>query len=223
MERMRRLAGAVLMGVLALSLAGNAAAQLGQQRQRGQRAGRGMISTAVLAKLNLTAEQQEKMKAAQEAYTAELQKAQALSTPEEQRQASRQARESYQLALQKLLTADQRKQLQELTAQSAQTRGIGQLGTQLAGLNLTEEQQKKVKEITAKYQPEFQKLRASQKQTTDRQAVRLHMRELTTKMMAEVRAVLTPEQQKQLQPAGRRNRSARPGGTPPPMSPEQKP
>ena len=75
---------------------------------------------------------------------------------------------------------------------------------QLVGLNLTSEQQGKIKEIAARHQPEIEKLRSSLRDATDKKPVRNQIRDLQAKMLDEVKAALTPGQIAQLQPAGRR-------------------
>jgi Spy/CpxP family protein refolding chaperone len=72
------------------------------------------------------------------------------------------------------------------------------------GLNLTDDQKTKVKAIGTKYQPELMKLRQEQRTATDRRAVQQQITALNQKIMEEVKAVLTPEQIKQLPPPGRR-------------------
>lgn len=66
----------------------------------------------------------------------------------------------------------------------------------LVGIELTEAQKAKQTEITAKYMPDMQKIRADmQAEGADRAALMKKSAELTEKRNAEVRAILTPEQQ----------------------------
>jgi Spy/CpxP family protein refolding chaperone len=196
----RRLTLALLTGALALSLSGEALAQRGQNRRP-----TGTYAQAILRKLNLNADQQAKVKTAEDAYRAEVEKARASGTPQETRQASRAARRTYQEAVRSALNADQQKQLDAMIAEAQEFRVLGPgNAAQMAGLNLTAEQKTKVKEIGAKYEPELTKLRAEQRGATDRQAVQAKIREQQTKMLDEIKTVLTPDQVKQLTPPRRR-------------------
>jgi Spy/CpxP family protein refolding chaperone len=161
----------------------------------------------MLQRLNLTADQQTKLKSAGDAYRADVEKARGMTDPQQRRQAMRQARQSYETALNAALTADQQAQLKSMRDEARQYRAFGPVGTQLVGLKLTDEQKTKIKAIAAKYQPEVDKLRASQRSGSDREQLRSQSRELRRKMRDEVMAVLTPEQQKQInsEPTARAN------------------
>lgn len=198
----QRLASVLLASALALSLAVAASAAQGA---KGQHHGTHAISQVWLNRLNLSADQQAKIKSATDGYQVELQKTQSL-TGKEKRQATRQARTTYQNTVQAVLNPDQQKQLETMQAEARQYHDMGGVGNRLVGLNLTEEQKSKVKAICDKYQPEIQKLRASQKEATDKRAVRTQRRDLNQKMADEVKAVLTPDQQQQFQPAARQHK-----------------
>jgi Spy/CpxP family protein refolding chaperone len=203
MHLSRRITVALLAGALILGLSSTSFAQQGQRR--GGRGG-GRISAILLNRLNLNDEQKAKIKTATDTFEAEQEKSRALGTPQERRQANRAARQTYVSSINATLNDDQRKKLESLLAEARDYRALGGVGAQLAGLNLTAEQKTKVQAIAAKYQPDLMKLRESQRSGADRQTVRAQTRELQTKMMGEVRAVLTPDQQKQLpQARGRRN------------------
>ncbi|MEO8561423.1 MAG: hypothetical protein ABI601_05065 [bacterium] len=73
--------------------------------------------------------------------------------------------------------------------------GRGGIGRIITGITLTEAQQTKVTEITAKYQPELLKIRESFQNGGDRAEGMKKMNEINEKMYPELRAVLTPEQQ----------------------------
>jgi Spy/CpxP family protein refolding chaperone len=185
--KLSRLGIAVASAALALSLATAASAQ---------RPGRGRGNntlTAFIPKLQLTDEQKSKLQPAMEAFRAEQQRIRGLQDRAEQRTARMKATETLETAVKGVLTADQQKQLDALRAEAREYAGMGPMAIRLTGLNLTAEQKGKVKEIAAKYQPELEKLRGEQ---TDRQAALQQMRELNMKMSADVRAVLTPDQQK---------------------------
>jgi Spy/CpxP family protein refolding chaperone len=192
----QRLAAVMLTGILSLSVASGAFAQKG-----GGRRGGGTYPPALLNQLNLNADQQAKVKAAADAYRAEQVKFQALPTPKEKRQAQRAARGTYESAVRAALDADQQKKLQTIVAEAREYRGMGPMGMQLAALDLNADQKTKVKGIAAKYEPELQKARAGA--GADKKAARMATREVNAKMRTEVMTVLTPEQQKQLRPAGK--------------------
>jgi len=186
-----RVAASLLAGSLMLSLAVASFAQAQARRPTG------MMPTAIVSKLSLTDEQKAKVKAANDAFQAESDEAAKLTTPKEKRAASRAAREKYESAFKAALTPDQQKQLDALLNEAKEYKDFGpMLGSQMAVAGLTAEQKAKVKEVTAKYLPELDKLRAAQKEATDKQALQAQIREQQQKMVAEVRAFLTPEQQK---------------------------
>jgi Spy/CpxP family protein refolding chaperone len=96
-------------------------------------------------------------------------------------------------------------------AQSAREyRGMGRMGQNLAGVNLTDEQKGKIKAIVARYEPEVQKLRTEQKNVTDKQTFRGQVQDLNRKMMQEIKAVLTPEQVQQMGQGQRPRKNAKP-------------
>ncbi|MGV3722898.1 MAG: Spy/CpxP family protein refolding chaperone [Actinomycetota bacterium] len=187
----RRVAAGLLTAALSLSLMTASLAQRG-------RGGGGGYPAAIITRLALTDEQKAKVQAAADALKAENQAAQALTTPKEKRQAGKAARDKYAAAVKSALTPDQQTRLDAMLAEAKQFPELGPQAGQMAGLNLTDEQKAKVKEIGVRYQPELQKLRASQKDASDKQAVMAQIREQQGKMMTEIRAVLTPEQRKQL-------------------------
>lgn len=194
-----RVAAGLLAGTLSLSLATAAFAQAGGGRGRGP-----VIPPAILNKLELSDEQKSKVQAAGDALKMDNEAAQKLSTPQEKRQATRAAREKYLAAVKSALNPDQQARLTAMLEEVKQYSELGPMAGQFVGLNLTEDQKGKVNEIAGKYQPELQKLRASQRDAADKQAVMAQIRERQQKMMAEIRQVLTPEQRKQLG-GGRRN------------------
>lgn len=201
MSVVKRIAAVLMAGALSLSVS----FALAQQQARPRRGGGG-IPTAFLMRLNLTPEQQAKVKDAQAARMAEAEKIRALTDAMEKRQAAMKAAKAYDDAVKAALTPEQQKQLEALVAESAEYRALGPLGNSLVGLNLTADQKAKVKEIGAKYQPEMEKLRAAAQGATDPAAIRGQQRELSTKLTEEVKAVLTPDQLKQFVPPMARRR-----------------
>lgn len=196
-----RLAGLLASALLALSLTTAGFAQRAQRRVP-------LLPAAWAKKLSLTADQQAKVKDADTAYQADRQSALALSTPKEQRAAQRTAREKADGVLRGILTDDQKKQLDGLQASAKEYRDLGGIGNSLAVLDLTADQKTRIHDIATKYQPDLAKLRADLKGSADKQALQAQIREQEDKRTAEVRAVLTPEQQQQIQPPARRKKKA---------------
>src|SRR4051812_36449242 len=107
MRTSQRITSGLIVGVVALTLSFSASAQQG-----GRGRGGGPVPQRLLAKLNLNADQEAKIKAANDALMAEMEKIKTLSTPQEKRQATTKARADYKTAVEAVLNADQQKQLQ---------------------------------------------------------------------------------------------------------------
>jgi Spy/CpxP family protein refolding chaperone len=204
MNAFKRTAAALCAGVLTLSLGVVANAQ--QQQQQGRGRGRGMQVTlpeAWATRLKLNADQTAKLKAAGESYTQAMQGARTLEA-QDRRAASMKAGEDYRAAVAGTLNDEQKKQLEAMRAEATEYRGLGFLAPQLVGLELTAEQKTKVKELAVKYQAESEKIREEARASMDRQAAGQKQREMSMKAFEEVKAVLTPEQQKSLRQPGPR-------------------
>src|SRR5690349_9277878 len=135
MRLTQRVAALLLAGGMVFGLAVAASAQRANRGQRG-----GAMSTALLQRLNLTADQQTKLKTAGDTYRADLEKARALTDTQARRGAMRTARQNFQTAMDGILTADQKSQLQKLRDEAREYQGLGPMGTQLVALNLTDDQ-----------------------------------------------------------------------------------
>jgi Spy/CpxP family protein refolding chaperone len=208
---MRSALRAGALGMAALALASAPAYAQGGGGGRG--GGRGMMLTpAMMSRLELTPDQQQKMAKAREALMSAMQQSRGLS-PEDRRAAMMAATQDYRNAVDGILTAQQKQRLEALRAEAAEYRELGPIGGQLAFLNppLNADQKAKVKAIAAKYAPERERLRGGQGQQRSPEA-RQQMRELSQKIFEEVRAVLTAEQQKQLQQPGAGFGGGRGGG-----------
>ncbi len=204
MNSMRRAATALFAACLTLSVAVAGHAQ--QQQQQGRGRGRGAqvtLPASWAARLKLNADQSAKVKAADDAYRQTLMGAQTLQG-QDRRAAMMKAGEDYRTAIAGTLTDDQKKQLEAMRAEAMEYRGLGFLASQLVGIELTAEQKTKVKELSVKYQAEGEKLREEARASMDRQAAGQKMREMNMKAFEEVKAVLTPEQQKNLRQPGPR-------------------
>lgn len=203
-----RFAAILLAGALSLSAAAAvSAANAAKARQPGRIAA--AISPAWFSRLSLTPDQQTKVQAANETLRADLQKVRNLTSPDEKKAALREARQTYRQTIQAALTPAQVTQLESVMAAARQFHALGPVGVRLATLNLTDAQEGKIKEIAAKYQPDIARLHASLKDAADKKSVRDQIHELQQKIVNEVKAVLTPEQVAQLQPAGSRLKASR--------------
>jgi Spy/CpxP family protein refolding chaperone len=191
----QRIAAVVMAGAMSLSLAVAASAA---KPAKGAKAPAAAVAPIMLEKLDLNADQKAKVKDATVSFQAEQKKAQDLSTPKEKRQALMAARQSYQTALKAVLTPEQQQKLEGMMKEAAEYKGLGRMGNNLVGMNLTSDQKEKIKTIGDKYEPELAKLRAEQKGATDKAAGRKQMQGVQSKMMDEVKAVLTPEQLSQM-------------------------
>lgn len=143
---------------------------------RGQRRGP-TLSLAMLRRLDLTAEQQAKVKEIMAA-------ARQAAKDKEPRGRAEALRDAMQKIEKDVLTAEQRQKLEKLTKEAPRRGAVGMF----AGLDLTEQQQKKIREIQASLR---QKLTAAE----GREA----KREVYQAMQKEIEAVLTPEQREKLQ------------------------
>lgn len=202
----QRVAAVCLAGALSVSLAVAASAARAQNRQN--RAPAAAIPQIWINRLNLTADQQSRVQAASDAYRADMEKSRSLISADEKRTAARQARQTYQRALVAVLTPAQQDQLKAMRAQAREYHDLGPMANQLAVLNLSAEQQEKVKGIADRYRPKLQDLRTSLRTAADKKPVRDQMRDLRQQMTTEVKAVLTPDQLAQL-PAPARRRALR--------------
>jgi len=190
MKLAHRLAAILIAGLLFLGLARAGAAQQPRPRTLG------VIAPNILSKLDLAVEQDGKIHAAEQAYQAEVAKLPTLSSVEQRRDVARAARDRYEAAVQAVLTPEQQKKLAALQQEARQLRALGPVGARLVGLSLTAEQKTKVRAVTDRYQPEMDRLRASYSTAADKPAVQTQMRDQNRKMLDEIKAVLTREQQK---------------------------
>ena len=143
---------------------------------RGDRPGGAAMSLAMLRRLDLTAEQQEKVKGIMAAVREGAKDRDARGTGEAYR-------EAMQKIVKEVLTDEQRTKLETLRTETPRRGAVGMF----AGLDLTEEQQKQIREIQRSIR---EKVTAAE----GREA----KREVYTKMQKEMEAVLTPEQREKL-------------------------
>jgi Spy/CpxP family protein refolding chaperone len=181
----------LLAGALSLALGTAALAQQGGPRAQ-------TVPVAWQSRLNLTDDQKAKLKAAGDAYRAELATNANLTTPREKRQANRKARQTYDAAVAGILNPDQQKTLSALKDEAKVYNDMGAPGNSMAVMGLTDDQKAKVKAISEKYSPEITKLRADLKGASDKKPIQDQIRAAQDKMLDEIKTVLTPEQLKQL-------------------------
>jgi len=143
---------------------------------RGQRRGPA-VSFAMLRRLDLTAEQQAKVKEI-------MASAREAAKGQEGRARGQAYTDAMQKIVKDVLTAEQREKLETMRSQAPQRRA----GGMFAGLDLTEEQQKKIRKIQASMR---EKISAAEGREARREAYQA--------MQKEIQAVLTPEQLEKLQ------------------------
>lgn len=187
----QRIGAMLLAGALSLALGTAALAQQGGPRAQ-------TVPVAWQSRLNLTDDQKAKLKAAGDAYRAELATNANLTTPREKRQANRKARQTYDAAVAGILNPDQQKTLSALKDEAKVYNDMGAPGNSMAVMGLTDDQKAKVKAISEKYSPEITKLRADLKGASDKKPIQDQIRAAQDKMLDEIKTVLTPEQLKQL-------------------------
>ncbi|HEX2535050.1 MAG TPA: hypothetical protein VHK69_15000 [Chitinophagaceae bacterium] len=220
----------IVTGALALMMMTGAAQA---QQQEGGQAPRtehrkGQHKGDRFQNLNLTADQQVRMKEAREAYAkaaAELKKQDQLSVADmrTRRQALHQ---QYRNQVASILTKEQKDQLARQKAewkQEGRAGKGGQFGNRGhrsdssavrsgagrnfgADLNLTAEQKERMDQLRAAYRPQFQALRQDQSLSEAQKKTRFA--ELSRKQREELKALLTPEQVQKLESA-RQKRAAR--------------
>ncbi|NUS34736.1 MAG: hypothetical protein HOQ17_16950 [Gemmatimonadaceae bacterium] len=102
--------------------------------------------------------------------------------------------------------------------------GVGGFGRAdqalLRGITLSADQQQRVDSIRAGYRAQMDQMRQQEQNGGDRDAARSQMRTMMEKQLAEIRAVLTPDQQTQFdqnvaEMRSRMQQGGRPGGAPP--------
>lgn len=146
-----------------------------------------------MAQLKLTETQQEKIRqiniAAQEKRLA-IAKDTKL-TPEKRRTALQEIAKGTREKIQAVLTPEQRKQWQQMQLERP-VAGTAAPMAAVRGLDLTEDQQKKMRAISQEFQPKFLKIRQSTSLTPQQKAEQT--RNLRRQQQDRIMAILTPEQ-----------------------------
>jgi Spy/CpxP family protein refolding chaperone len=222
MNHLRRLLSCGLAGVLAVGVIGSVIAQETQGENPGPRAGRMHRKGMHLQSLNLTEDQKAKLGAARGAFREKVAGIRTSTTlsQEQKREQFAAARTELRDATRAVLTPEQQQQLQAARANRAGG-GIGRRGgfgartfrrggqAMSRRLNLTQEQREKLQAASTAFRARAQEVRAMSVPAEEKRALMQQAREA---MQAEVRAVLSPEQQQQLQQMRQRRalRRARP-------------
>jgi Spy/CpxP family protein refolding chaperone len=143
-------------------------------------------------------------------------------SPQQKQDKLKQLRESTHQQMQSVLTPEQQQKFQQLRSEhegmGKDHMGRGGMGPgggmgPLAHLNLTPEQKSKIQPIMQSSRQQIQAVRADSSLTPEQKQAKV--REIHQNAMSQVNAVLTPEQQQQLQQM-RKGRSGKRGGSPAP-------
>lgn len=168
-----------------------------------------------MKKAELTAEQQNQVKTINENYRKQVADLKAQNLSEDQLKTKKEAlHKQHKADLQAILTADQKvkisnahkewkdsgRRMNNDSAGKGQRRNIGAKdgkGKEMAAeLNLTAEQQEKMKTIRSSYKPKMQALRNDASLTQDQKKEKV--KDLMKQQQEEMKTVLTPEQQEKM-------------------------
>jgi len=167
-----------------------------------------------MQQLKLSEEQRARLKAIRESQKAEMKalKEQALNA-EQTKEKRKAIHEKYRTEMQSVLNAEQKAQLEQMKAQrkengkkgkfTRERKGPGAMGFRkgatgsFGNLNLTTDQQAKMKSVREQYKGQFEAIRADQSST--REQKRARMQELMKSQQEEIRKILTKEQLQQIE------------------------
>lgn len=183
----------MLVGAAAL-LMGMTVTAFAQQQQRRRSQFRGPLPAAVYKKIGADDAQLKKIQSARETRQKAIEAARTLEG-QERRQAFQKAGQAYNQTVQSILTTEQKSKLEKLMMEARNYRGLGQMSVAILVVDgLTGDQKSKLKSLSDKYAPEWEKLRGQQGSREARRA-------LSMSVGKDVNAVLNAEQQKQLRAA----------------------
>lgn len=216
--------------LLTLFLAAGMSAQTADQSAppavaRGPHAGKRGVDR-MAQQLNLTDQQKTQM---QSLFQAQRQQAQSIRqdtslTAQQKQDKLKQLRESTHQQMQGVLTPEQQQKFQQLRSEhegmGKDHMGRGGMGPgggmgAMARLNLTPDQKSKIQPIMQSSRQQVQAVRADSSLTPEQKQAKV--REIHQNAMSQAKAVLTPEQQQQLQEM-RKGRGGKRGGPPAPPS-----
>lgn len=165
--------------------------------------------------LNLSEDQKARMKTIREAQRAEMKAMKDASLTKEQSKAKRkEIHEKYRSQVQAVLNAEQKAKMEQMQAKRKEAgkngqfkkerradgaKGLNRIKGQSFGrnLDLTTEQQAKMKAIREEYKGQIEALRADK--STDKDQKRARMQELMKNQQAQMKSVLTKEQIEKLE------------------------
>lgn len=190
--------GGLLLATLAIAQAAPTPAPQGQKRQWTK--GQGMQQMA--QRLNLTADQQAKLKSLRESQRQQMQaiKQDTTLTQEQKREKFQQLRAANHEQMLGILTPEQQAQMKQMRAGKMRRMAYGrgfQAGRMAGALNLTDAQKQQMKPI---FQATRQQVQAVRQDTTlTPQQKREKVKEIRQNQMAQVKSILTPEQQQKME------------------------
>lgn len=209
----------VLIALLSLSLWAQTAPPPpnpgGPAGPRFGRRGPGMGPMAGLRNLNLSPDQKTKVDALMQQQHQQMQALHDNTslTPDQRRQQAQDLRKNALAQLNSILTPEQQQQLKQMRGRA---RGFGrgfEMGRMAGRLNLTPEQKAQLQPIFEQHRSQLQALRDNTSLTPEQR--RTQMEQLRKDMQTQINAVLTPEQQQQMQQFRQHRRGPRGGGPPP--------
>jgi len=167
--------------------------------------------------LNLTADQKTRLQSLLQEQRSQMQalRNNTSLTAEQKKQQSRELRKTNHEQLLAILTPEQQAQLKQMHQQRAGRRASFNDGRRFQALNLTAEQKSQLKPIFESTRQEMKALRGDTSLTPEQK--REKMQQIRQNQMTQLKSILTPEQQQQLQ-QGRGRRMHKGGGqqqTPP--------
>ena len=162
--------------------------------------------------LNLTADQQTQVKTLLQNQRSQMQAVRnnTTLTQEQKKQQIGELRKTNHQQMMAVLTPEQQAQLQQMRAKH-EKRGFQ--GRGLQALNLTDQQKEQIKPIFDNTRQQVQALRGDTSLTPEQR--RQKLQEIRSNQQTQLNAILTPEQQQQLQQ--RRGRHAHGAKSPPPQ------
>ena len=191
-----------------LAVAQNTAVQRGQRARGPERA---------FQQLNLTADQQSQLKQLMQEQRTQMQalRSNTSLSPEQRQQQIKQLREANHQKVMGVLTPDQQAQWKQMRQQHRGRAMAFNRGRRMGGLqslNLSQQQKDQIKPIFQSTRQQVQALRADSSLTPEQR--RAKVKEIRQSQQAQLRAILTPEQQQQLQQM-RHHRRGQQNATPP--------
>lgn len=188
----------ILIFVLsALMLTGVSWAQSAQAPATARKFQRG--PARMFQQLDLTAEQHAKVQSILQSERSQMQalRSNASLTDEQRKQQVRELRQNDHQQLLAVLTPEQQARLKQLHSERKGRREGFRAGRRFQALNLTEQQKQQLQPVFQSTRQQMQALRSDSTLTPEQRRER--MKEIRQNQMAQMKSILTPEQQQQLQ------------------------